>query len=107
NADVRKCRSNNCAPAPAKNKPERPEKLRAVLFHFFLPIDRVTIPLRIVDQFLGIYFCLVSAVFEFAVPHPDYRTRSKTKNGALTQKQRNQALIRTSFSWEVLYRDRE
>src|SRR5438034_6462327 len=50
---------------------------------FLPPIDRVTMPLRIVDQFLGIYFCLVSTVFEFAVPHPDYRTRSKTKNGAL------------------------
>src|ERR1700746_177738 len=36
NADVRKCRSKNCAPAPAKNKPERPEKLHTVLFHFFL-----------------------------------------------------------------------
>src|SRR5689334_15613690 len=36
NADVRKRRSKNCAPAPAENKPERPEKLRAVLFHFFV-----------------------------------------------------------------------
>src|SRR6476620_7947014 len=38
NADVRKRRSKNRAPAPAKNKPERPEQLRAVLFHFFLLI---------------------------------------------------------------------
>src|ERR1700752_640081 len=36
NADGRKSRSKNCPPPPAKNKPERPEKLRAVLFHFFL-----------------------------------------------------------------------
>src|SRR6266480_2467872 len=42
NADVRKCRSKNCAPAPAKNKPERPEKLRAILFHFFLLSTTVT-----------------------------------------------------------------
>src|SRR6266404_3352132 len=42
NADVRKCRSQNRAPAPAKNKPKRPEKLRAVLFHFFLLSTAVT-----------------------------------------------------------------
>src|SRR5438128_3468405 len=58
------------------------EKLRAVLFHFFLLLTASN-PVTNVDQFLGIYFCLVSTVFEFAVPHPDYQTRSKTKNGAL------------------------
>jgi hypothetical protein len=33
---------------------------------FLPPIDRVTIPLRMVDQFFQIYFCLLSGVLVFA-----------------------------------------
>jgi hypothetical protein len=35
NADVGNAAARTALPAPAQNKPERPEKLRAVLFHFF------------------------------------------------------------------------
>src|SRR2546426_12770516 len=49
---------------------------------FLSPIDRIQSRYECRSIFRNL-FCLVSTVFEFAVPHPDYRTRSKTKNGAL------------------------
>jgi hypothetical protein len=80
NANVRKCRSKNCAPAPAKDKPERPEKLDAILFHFFLlsTAQQSRCDCRSIVRNL---FLLVWAVFDFgfvevSVPASDKPKRS-------------------------------
>src|SRR3989454_960506 len=98
NADVRKCRSKNCAPTPAKNKPERPEKLRAVLFHFFLLLTASN-PVTNVDQFLGIYFVWYRLSIDFAVPHPDTGPGLKLKRSSYPKDKETKRFIRTSFSW--------